>query len=97
MAATEYYSGACAEYVPKHLLAPKLLQQAQTEQIGRRENDVGIAQGLIMLLPAVEDLPERAIRRAHRKGAVEGGIYNHPVVVVSRDHWMTNDIFISTL
>jgi hypothetical protein len=37
-----------------------------------------------MWLPALEDLPERAVRRAHGKGAVEEGIYNHPVVVVSR-------------
>lgn len=37
-----------------------------------------------MWLPAAEDLPERAVRRAHGKGAVEDGIYNHPVVIVSR-------------
>lgn len=84
MAAAEYYSGACMEYVPKHLLAPQPLQRAQTEQIGRRRDDHGIAQGRIMWLPAVDHLPERAVRRAHGKGAVEDGIYNHPVVIVSR-------------
>ncbi|KAF9693670.1 hypothetical protein EKO04_008515 [Ascochyta lentis] len=84
MAAAEYYSGACMEFVPKHLLAPTMLQRAQTEQIGKTTDGIEIAQGRIMWLPSVEDLPERAVRRAHGKGAVEDGIYNHPVVVVSR-------------
>jgi hypothetical protein len=43
-----------------------------------------VAQGRIFWLPSKEELPERAIRRAHGKGAVDEGIYNHPVVVVSR-------------
>lgn len=84
MAAAEYYSGACMECVPKELLAPRPLQRAQTEQIRSRKGEHGIAQGRIMWLPAAEDLPERAVRRAHGKGAVEDGIYNHPVVIVSR-------------
>ncbi|KAJ4403596.1 hypothetical protein N0V91_006472 [Didymella pomorum] len=84
MAAAEYYSGACMECVPKELLTPQTLQRAQTEQLPRRKDDHGIAQGRIMWLPAAEDLPERAVRRAHGKGAVEDGIYNHPVVIVSR-------------
>lgn len=84
MAAAEYYSGACMEYVPKHLLAPPVLQRAQTEHVRRTTDDVEIAQGRIMWLPAAEDLPERAVRRAHGKGPVEDGIYNHPIVIVSR-------------
>ncbi|KAF3025446.1 hypothetical protein E8E12_000169 [Didymella heteroderae] len=32
----------------------------------------------------MENLPGCAVRRAHGKGAVEDGIHNHPVVVVSR-------------
>lgn len=84
MAAAEYYSGACMEPRSTHLLAPSVLQRAQTEQIGRRTEDVEIAQGRIMWLPSMEDLPERAVRRAHGKGAVEDGIYNHPIVVISR-------------
>ncbi|KAJ4994238.1 hypothetical protein SVAN01_00067 [Stagonosporopsis vannaccii] len=84
MAAAEYYAGACMDMVPQHLLAPHMLYRAQTEQVGRRGDDVGIEQGRIMWLPALESLPERAVRRAHGKGAVEEGIYNHPVVVVSR-------------
>lgn len=46
------------------------------------ENDV--VQGRIFWLPQKEELPSRAVRRAHGKGAVEEGIYNHPVVVISR-------------
>ena len=84
MAAAEYYSGACMESVPRNLLAPQTLQRAQTEQVGRKAEGHGIVQGRIMWLPSMEDLPERAVRRAHGKGAVEDGIYNHPVVVVSR-------------
>ncbi|KAJ8111861.1 hypothetical protein OPT61_g5648 [Boeremia exigua] len=84
MAAAEYYSGACMDMVPKHLLAPHMLWRAQTEQTGRREDENSVIQGQIMWLPAFDDLPERAVRRAHGKGAVEEGIYNHPVVVVSR-------------
>jgi len=84
MAAAEYYSGACMEFVPKHLLVPNELQRAQTQQVRRRTDDVETVQGRIMWLPSVEDLPQRAVRRAHGKGAVEDGIYNHPIVVVSR-------------
>lgn len=84
MAAANYYSGACMDTVPKHLLSSEALQRVQTEQIGMRIDHVGIAQGRIMWLPAMEELPERAVRRAHGKGAVEDGIYNHPVVIVSR-------------
>lgn len=72
------------ECVPKELLTPQPLQRAQTEQLRSSQDDHGIAQGRIMWLPAAEELPERAVRRAHGKGAVEDGIYNHPVVVVSR-------------
>ena len=84
MAAAEFYSGACMESVPQHLLVPNILRGVKTEQIRKRTEDVEIAQGRIMWLPPVEDLPERAVRRAHGKGAVEDAIHNHPVVVVSR-------------
>ncbi|KAF3007782.1 hypothetical protein E8E13_010299 [Curvularia kusanoi] len=84
MAAAEYYSGPCMNTGSLQSLAPQMLQRVQTEQTGMKREDAGIAQGRIMWLPAMEDLPERAVRRAHGKGAVEEGIYNHPVVVVSR-------------
>jgi hypothetical protein len=43
-----------------------------------------VAPGRILWLPLQEELPEGAVRRAYGKGAVEDGIYQHPVVVVAR-------------
>ncbi|KAF2736434.1 hypothetical protein EJ04DRAFT_489940 [Polyplosphaeria fusca] len=43
-----------------------------------------VVPGRILWLPSREDLPAKAVRRAHGKGAVEEGIYNHPIVVISR-------------
>lgn len=55
----------------------------QSENMGEITTS-DVAQGRIFWLPPKEELPQRAIRRAHGKGAVDEGIYNHPVVVVSR-------------
>jgi len=55
-----------------------------TEGPQRDVDDSDVTQGTVFWLPAKEDLPERAVRRAHGKGAVEEGIYNHPVVAISR-------------
>ena len=55
-----------------------------TTVIQKHFDDGYAVQGRVLWLPAKEDLPERAVRRAHGKGAIEEGIYNHPVVVVSR-------------
>jgi hypothetical protein len=41
-------------------------------------------QGQVLWLPAKSELIKDAVKRAHGKGPVEGGIYDHPVVVVSR-------------
>lgn len=85
MAAAEFVSDvSCLRCVPEHLLTPRSLQQARIEQAVGRWDDHGVERGRIMWLPAMEDLPERAVRRAHGKGAVEDGIHGHPVVVVSR-------------
>lgn len=43
-----------------------------------------IVQGRVLWLPQKHELPEKAVRRAHGKGAVEEGIYNHPIVIISR-------------
>jgi hypothetical protein len=51
-------------------------------QIGA--DGANVVQGHVFWLPAEEELPPRAVRRAHGKGAVEEGIYGHPVVAVSR-------------
>lgn len=45
--------------------------------------DVDVVQGRIFWLPAEEDLPRQAVKRAHGAGIFEG-IYGHPVVIVSR-------------
>lgn len=46
--------------------------------------DYEVAQGRIFWLPPREELLAKAVRRAHGRGAVDEGIYNHPVIVVSR-------------
>jgi hypothetical protein len=50
----------------------------------KRVEEVDIVQGRVFWLPPIEELPPRAVRRAHGKGAIEEGIYNHPVLVLSR-------------
>jgi hypothetical protein len=60
------------------------LTRTVTEGPQRNVNDSEATQGTVFWLPAKDDLPERAVRRAHGKGAVEEGIYNHPVVAISR-------------
>lgn len=57
---------------------------ASTQKETKRVDEADLALGRIFWLPPKEDLPPRAVRRAHGKGAVEEGIYNHPVVVISR-------------
>lgn len=47
-------------------------------------HDHEVAQGRIFRLPPREELPLNAVRRAHGNGTVNEGMYNHPVVVVSR-------------
>jgi hypothetical protein len=60
------------------------LERSQTEGGDRKVDETLVTQGTVLWLPAKEDLPERAVRRAHGKGAIEEGIFNHPIVVVSR-------------
>jgi hypothetical protein len=50
----------------------------------KRVEEVDVVQGRVFWLPPLDELPPRAVRRAHGKGAIEEGIYNHPVLVVSR-------------
>ncbi|KAF2833978.1 hypothetical protein CC86DRAFT_390037 [Ophiobolus disseminans] len=60
------------------------LDRAATEKVVRCVDNSNLTQGKVFWLPAKENLPERAVKRAHGKGAVEEGIYNHPVVAVSQ-------------
>jgi hypothetical protein len=59
------------------------IQRAMTERIVQ-VNDMHAFKGRILWLPPQKELPKRAVRKAHGKGAVEAGIFDHPVVVVSR-------------
>ena len=67
------------------------LARAVTEGPQKIVDDNHTLQGKVFWLPAKEELPERGVRRAHGKGAVEEGIYNHPIVAISRP-WDENDI-----
>ncbi|KAK7181550.1 hypothetical protein DPSP01_008946 [Paraphaeosphaeria sporulosa] len=68
-----------------HARVPASRRISSSQKVPTRgvdEPDVVI--GRVFWLPPQEELPPRAVRRAHGKGAVEEGIYNHPIVVVSR-------------
>ncbi|PSN68657.1 hypothetical protein BS50DRAFT_490093 [Corynespora cassiicola Philippines] len=58
--------------------------RASEQKERKKIYDEAVKQGRIFWLPRECDLPERAVRRAHGKGAVEKGIHNHPVVIISR-------------
>ncbi|KAF2794917.1 hypothetical protein K505DRAFT_241024 [Melanomma pulvis-pyrius CBS 109.77] len=74
------YSGSRSP--PKSPPRPHKRSSCQLDGKCVEEDDV--VQGRIFWLPPKAELPEKAVRRAHGKGVVEEGIYNHPVVVVSR-------------
>jgi hypothetical protein len=84
MASQYYYGNTHADYARQEWNDPYTVQRAQAERIERPVADADVVPGRIMWLPSREELPERAVRRAHGKGAVEDGIYQHPVVVVAR-------------
>jgi hypothetical protein len=77
----------------EHFIAPYSGTQSPTRAIPQRTsscqksevvNEREVMQGRILWLPMRDELPEKAVRRAHGKGAVEEGVYNHPVVIISR-------------
>ncbi|KAF2709374.1 hypothetical protein K504DRAFT_378980 [Pleomassaria siparia CBS 279.74] len=59
-------------------------KRSSCQFVGKYVEDKDAVQGNIFWLPPKAELPEKAVRRAHGKGIVEEGIYNHPIVVVSR-------------
>ncbi|KAF1839146.1 hypothetical protein BDW02DRAFT_487135 [Decorospora gaudefroyi] len=61
----------------------ELGSRSKTPKVQVDAKDADAFQGCVFWLPCEEELPSRAVRRAHGKGIVEG-IYGHPVVVVSR-------------
>jgi hypothetical protein len=86
--AYEAYANPYAEYANTsptrtHARIPAS-RTVSTQKELRRVDEADVVIGRIFWLPPQEELPPRAVRRAHGKGSVEEGIYNHPVVVVSR-------------
>lgn len=79
MAAKAY---ARASSRPGSPTSPPRSRKAATAS--QRVEDAQVVQGRILWLPPREDVPDRAVKRAHGKGAIDEGIYNHPVVVTSR-------------
>jgi hypothetical protein len=71
-------------YHCKQKTASNALQRASTDMMEATVDDAQFSQGRIFWLPPKVELPERAVKRAHGKGTIEDGIYDHPVVVVSR-------------
>jgi hypothetical protein len=63
---------------------PRPSKRSSCQMDGKQVEGDDVVQGRIFWLPPKAELPEKAVRRAHGKGVVEEGIYNHPVVVVSR-------------
>lgn len=59
-------------------------KQSSCARTEKRVESEDVVQGQILWLPQKHELPPKAVRRAHGKGAVEEGIYNHPIVIVSR-------------
>lgn len=59
-------------------------RQSSCTRTEKRVESEEVVQGRILWLPQKHELPQKAVRRAHGKGAVEEGIYNHPIVIISR-------------
>ena len=69
---------------PARTLVEQLQRRASCPSSEKTLDESIIVQGRVLWLPAKNELPIKAVRRAHGKGAVEEGIYNHPVVIISR-------------
>lgn len=62
----------------------RVSRRLSAQKDSKKVDEMDLAPGRVFWLPPREELPPRAVRRAHGKGAIEEGIYNHPVLVVSR-------------
>ncbi|KAL6707884.1 hypothetical protein ACN47E_003558 [Coniothyrium glycines] len=69
---------------PQQWLDPRFVLRQPTEEFGKQVEDDDVCPGRILWLPSKDDLPKGAVKRVRGKGAIEEGIYCHPVVVVSR-------------
>ena len=84
MAGMQKDKNACISYTPQQWMGSDTLQRNLTERNEKMVEKDDVIQGRIFWLASKEELPARAVRRAHGKGAIEEGIYNHPVVIISR-------------
>jgi len=74
-------------FLRETIRTPPSPRQDYHESEGRADNRVEeseIVPGRIFWLPSEENVPERAVRVVRGKGAVQDGIYSHPVVITSR-------------
>lgn len=84
MALLQGRSSRDIDYTLEHRMYSQTSQQALTERVESDVEEADIVPGRILWLPSREVLPDRAVRRVRGKGAIEEGIYSHPVVVLSR-------------
>lgn len=69
---------------PQEWMNTQYVPRATAEESERTVEDGDVQQGRIFWLPSKDDLPKGTVRRVRGKGAIEEGIYCHPVVIVSR-------------
>ncbi len=75
--------GGFVEYTPQEWISSSI-PRTSTEPNERMLESSDFVQGRIFWLGSKDELPERAVKRAHGKGAIDEGIYSHPVVVLAR-------------
>jgi len=78
MSSSQDYNSA---YIPGSQSIPRT---STIKRINRKLDTDEVSSGYVFLLPPKEELPEHAVKRVRGKGPIEEGIYNHPIVVVSR-------------
>lgn len=52
--------------------------------MGTRIDGSDVIKGRILWLPRKDELPKDAVKRAKGRRKVDDGVYDHPVVIVSR-------------
>lgn len=86
MTTSQAYNNTYTEYTPIQGHSSETRPTSLTEgfEVALEEDD--IVPGRILFLPNKVDLPKGAVKRVTTKGngAVEDGVYRHPVVVISR-------------
>ena len=84
MANPPHDDGELIEHTSQEWLTSQPISHISTDTNERMLESSDFVQGRIFWLSSKDELPERAVKRAHGKGAIEEGIYSHPVVVLAR-------------